>query len=117
MPTVTLETSIAAASTTANIYDGIRAAKIPNIAGATFQVTYLSAGQTAGQLSEEVFVGAANPVELSAVSGTNRTPQSPEEIVTTFPVNPGEEITCRVSNINVAAQVHFSKLVVTRTDV
>ncbi len=114
MPTVSLETSIGIGATVQNIFNGIRAANIPNIADAQFQCTYLSTGQTAGELTEEVFVGAANPVELSAVSGADRTPRSPEDIVTTFMANPGEIITARVSNSGVAANVHFGKLVVTR---
>jgi len=114
MPTVTLTTSIGITSTVSNVFDGIRAAKIPNIVGARFQVTYLSTGEAAGDLTEELFVGAANPVELSAVSGADRIPQSPEDIVTTFAANPGEEITLRVSNTNAAARNHHAKLVVTR---
>jgi len=114
MPTVTLTTSIGIAATVQNVFDGIRAAKIPNIAGARFQVTYLSTAETIGEVTEELFVGAANPVELSAVSGLDRIPQSPEDIVTTFAANPGEEITLRVSNSGAAANNHHAKLVVTR---
>jgi len=114
MPTVTLATTVAAATTVANVFDGIRAAKIPNIPGARFECTYLSTAANAVDFTEEVFVGQANPVELSQVSGANRVPQSPEDIVTTFAANPGEEVTLRVSNANVGALVHFSKLVVTR---
>ena len=114
MPTVTIVTAVPLAGTTANIFDGIRAAKIPNITGARFQVTYLSTFANAVDGTEEVFVGAANPVELSQVSGQNRIPISPDDIVTTFAANPGEEVTCRVNNANVAALNHFAKLVVTR---
>lgn len=116
MPTVAIQSAIGIAATVANVFDGIRAAKIPNIAGAQFQCTYLSTGSVADDITEELFVGAANPVELSVVSGANRTPRSPEDIVTTFMANPGEEITVRVSNTNVAAQTHFAKLVVTRVN-
>lgn len=115
MPTVTIATTVPLASTVANIFDGIRAAKVPNIAGARFQATYLSTAANAVDFTEEVFVGAANPVELSQVSGQNRIPISPDDIVATFPVNPGEEVTLRVSNANVAALVHFAKLVIQRT--
>lgn len=114
MPTVTLATTIAATTTVQNIYDGIRAAKVPNIAGSKWSATYLSTAANAVDFTEEVFVGSSNPVELSIVSGADRVPQSPEDIVTTFPVNPGEEITLRVTNANVAALVHFSKLVLSR---
>jgi len=114
MPTVTLATTVAAASTVANVYDGIRAAKIPNLAGSKWSATYLSTAANAIDFTEEVFVGSSNPVELSQVSGANRIPISPDDIVTTFPVNPGEEITLRVSNANVGALVHFSKLVISR---
>lgn len=113
MPTVTRATTVGAGATIANIFDGIRAAKVPNIQGRRFQATYLSTAANAVDFTEEVFVGAANPVELSQVSGANRVPQSPDDIVATFPVNPGEEITLRVTNANVAALVHFAKLVVT----
>ena len=115
MPTVTLATTVGAGATIANVFDGIRAAKVPNIVGARFQATYLSTAANAADFTEEVFVGAANPVELSQVSGQNRIPISPDDIVSTFPVNPGEEVTLRVSNANVGALIHFSKLVIQRT--
>lgn len=113
MPTVGVETSVAANSTNSNVFDGQRAAKIPNISGASFQVTYLSTSSATG-LTEELFVGAANPVESSPVSLQNRIPISPDDIVTTFMANPGEEVTVRVANSTVGALTHFAKLVVTR---
>ena len=115
MSTVTTPTALAIGQTVDDIYLGIRASTVPNIAGATFQATYLSSVLLTG-CTEEVFVGAANPVELSEVGFTARIPQSPEDIVATFPVNPGEKITVRVTNTNVLANTHYGKLVVTRTD-
>jgi len=115
MPVVALVTSVGAASTIADVFDGIRAATVPNIGGARFQATYLSAGANAVDLTEEVFVGAANPVELSMVSGANRRPQTPDDVVASFPVNPGEKITLRVSNSHATvAANHFSRLVITQ---
>jgi hypothetical protein len=114
MPTVTVTTAVGASSAVVDdIFIGIRASSVPNIAGATFQATYLSSASVA-LLTEELFVGAANPVELSEVGSTNRIPQSPEDIVTTFAVNPGEKITCRVTGVPLAS-THYGKLVVTRT--
>lgn len=117
MSTVTTPTIIGIGVTVDDVYLGIRASTVPNIAGATFQATYLSSAEVA-LFTEEVFVGAANPVELSAVGSTNRVPQSPEDIVTTFPVNPGEKVTVRVTNGSAAppTATHFAKLVITRTD-
>lgn len=114
MATNAVQTTVGIGATVANIFAGNRIRLIPNIPGAQFQVTYLSTAAAAGLL-EEVFVGAANPVEQSPVSPIARFPQSPEDIVTTFAANPGEEITVRVQNPTAGALVHTGKLVVTRT--
>jgi len=114
MPAQAVNTTVGIGATVANIFAGSRIRLIPNIPGAQFQVTYLSTGAAAG-MTEEVFVGAANPVESSPVSQINRFPQSPEDVVSTFGANPGEEITVRVVNPTAGALVHTGKLVVTRT--
>ncbi len=113
MAAASVNSVIGIGATTANIFAGMRIRLIPNIPGAQFQVTYLSTTTAVGLL-EEVFVGAANPVEQSPVSLVARFPQSPEDIVTTFTANPGEEITVRVANPTAGALTITGKLVVTR---
>lgn len=99
--------------TVGNVFGASRIRLIPNIPGARFQVTYLSTCEENDDLIEEVFVGAANPVEQSPVSNADQFPKSPDDVVTTFSANPGEEITVRVT-ANSALATYTGKLVVTR---
>lgn len=113
MPTQAVITPVGIGATVGNVFGSSRIRLIPNVAGAKYQVVYLSTA-AAIDLSEEVFVGAANPVESSPVSAINRFPQSPEDVVTSFMANAGEEITVRVVSSSAAIVNHTGKLVITR---
>lgn len=105
-------TALTANETNTNVFAGTGIENIPN-EGSLYEVTYLSTASTA-DVDEEVFVGQANPVELSDVSSQNRKPITPDDLVGSFYARPGEKIRVRVTEGGGAAANHFATLMVKR---
>lgn len=108
----TVVTALAANETNTNVFAGTGIENIPN-EGSLYEVTYGSTASTAA-VQEEVFVGQANPIELSDVSNEDRRPQFPQDGLGSFYARPGEKIRVRVSETAGAGADHYATLIVRR---